>query len=90
VRNALQGIQTARQRIEAAEASARAAKDKLDSEVRLFQTGESTNFLVLTRQNEFADSRLRVVVANLDFNKALARLRQSTGSSLKHYSIQPK
>ena len=90
VRNALQGIQTARQRIEAAEASARAAKDKLDSEVRLFQTGESTNFLVLTRQNEYADSRLRVVVANLDFNKALSRLRQATGSSLQHYSIQPK
>lgn len=90
VRNALQGIQTARQRIEAAEASARAAKDKLDSEIRLFQTGESTNFLVLTRQNEFADSRMRVVVANLDFNKALARLRQSTGSSLRHYAIQPK
>ena len=90
VRNALQGIQTARQRIEAAEASARAAKDKLDSEVRLFQTGESTNFLVLTRQNEYADSRLRVVMANLDFNKALARLRQSTGTSLQHYSIQPR
>jgi HAE1 family hydrophobic/amphiphilic exporter-1 len=90
VRNALQGIQTARQRIEAAEASARAAKDKLDSEIRLFQTGESTNFLVLTRQNEYADSRSRVVVANLDFNKALARLRQSIGSSLQHYSIQPK
>ncbi|HZO53487.1 MAG TPA: efflux RND transporter permease subunit [Bryobacteraceae bacterium] len=90
VRNALQGIQTARQRIEAAEASARAAKDKLDSEIRLFATGESTNFLVLTRQNEYADSRLRVVMANLDFNKALARLRQSTGTSLQHYSIQSK
>ncbi|MEP7363866.1 MAG: efflux RND transporter permease subunit [Acidobacteriota bacterium] len=90
VRNALQGIQTARQRIEAAEASARAAKDKLDSEVRLFATGESTNFLVLTRQNEYADSRLRVVMANLDYNKALARLRQATGSSLQHYSILPK
>ena len=90
VRNALQGIQTARQRIEAAQASARAAKDKLDSEIRLFQTGESTNFLVLTRQNEYADSRLRVVVANLDFNKALARLRHATGSALQHYAIQPK
>ncbi|MEJ7605365.1 MAG: hypothetical protein WKF37_03650 [Bryobacteraceae bacterium] len=32
--------------------------------VRLFQTGESTNFLVLTRQNEYADSRRREVVAS--------------------------
>ena len=43
VRNALQSIQTARQRITAAEASERAAKEKLESESRLFQTGESTN-----------------------------------------------
>ena len=47
VRNALQAIETARQRIAAAEAGERAAQEKLDSETRLFQTGESTNFLVL-------------------------------------------
>jgi HAE1 family hydrophobic/amphiphilic exporter-1 len=90
VRNSLQNIQTAKQRIAAAEASARAAKEKLDSEIRLFQTGESTNFLVLTRQNEFTDSRRRVVVANLDLNKALAQLRVAMGGTLSHYRIQPK
>ena len=82
VRNALQGIQTARQRIAAAEASARAAKEKLDSEQRLYQTGESTNFLVLTRQNEYADSRRREVVARLDFNKSVSRLEQALGGTL--------
>ncbi|MCP5116438.1 MAG: TolC family protein, partial [bacterium] len=65
VRNALQAIETARQRITPAEASARAATEKLESEIRLFRTGESTNFLVLTRQNELADSRQRAVVARL-------------------------
>ena len=87
VRNALQGIQTARQRIAAAEASARAAKEKLDSEQRLYQTGESTNFLVLTRQNEFADSRRREVVARLDFNKSVSRLEQALGTTLSTYNI---
>jgi HAE1 family hydrophobic/amphiphilic exporter-1 len=87
VRNALQGIETARQRIAAAEASARAAKEKLDSEQRLFQTGESTNFLVLTRQNEFADSRRRAVVARLDFNKSVARLEQALGTTLSTHKI---
>jgi HAE1 family hydrophobic/amphiphilic exporter-1 len=87
VRNALQGIETARQRIQAAEASARAAKEKLDSEIRLFQTGESTNFLVLTRQNEYADSRRRAVVARLDFNKSVARLEQSLGTTLSVYQL---
>jgi len=88
VRNALQALETARQRITAAEASARAAKEKLASEIRLFQSGESTNFLVLTRQNEYADSRRREVVAHLDFNKAVARLRQALGTTLEARGIR--
>jgi HAE1 family hydrophobic/amphiphilic exporter-1 len=87
VRNSLQGIQTARQRIAAADASARAAKEKLDSEQRLYQTGESTNFLVLTRQNEYADSRRREVVARLDFNKSISRLEQALGSTLARHNV---
>jgi len=90
VRNALQGIQTARQRIAAAEASAQAAKEKLESEMRLYQTGESTNFLVLTRQNESADSRRRVVVARLELNKSIARLEQAVGTTLTRHNIQLK
>jgi outer membrane protein TolC len=87
VRNAFQSIETARQRIAAAEASARAAQEKLASEIRLFQTGESTNFLVLTRQNELADSRQRVVAARLEFNKAVARSHHALGDTLEHYRI---
>ena len=87
VRNALQAIQTARQRMAAAEASVRAAEEKLASEIRLFQTGESTNFMVLTRQNELADSRRRAVVARLDFNKAVARAEQALGRTLEIHNI---
>ncbi len=87
VRNAMQSLTTSRQRILAAEASEHAAKEKLESEIRLFQSGESTNFLVLTRQNEFSDSRRRVVVARLDFNKAVSRLRQSIGTTLEAHNL---
>lgn len=87
VRNALQGIETARQRIAAAEASAQAARVKLESEQRLYETGESTNFLVLTRQNEYADSRRRSVVARLDFNKSVTRLQQALGTTLSTHKI---
>jgi HAE1 family hydrophobic/amphiphilic exporter-1 len=90
VRNSIQSIETARQRIVAAEASARAAREKLDSETRLFQTGESTNFLVITRQNEHLDSLRRVVLARLDFNRAVARLRQATGVTLETWKIAVK
>ena len=87
VRSAMQAIETARQRIQAAEASARAAKEKLDSETRLYQTGESTNFFVLTRQNEYLDARRRAVVAQLDFNKAAARLEQAVGSTMTAHRL---
>mgnify|MGYP006179728631 CR=1 FL=1 len=90
VRNAAQAIQTAKQRIAAAEASVRAAKEKLDSETRLFQTGESTNFLVLTRQNEYTDSRHRLLVAQLDFNRAVARLDQAIGQTLERHNVTVK
>ncbi|MBL8227977.1 MAG: TolC family protein, partial [Bryobacterales bacterium] len=90
LRNALQAIETSQQRMQAAEASARAAKEKLDSEVRLFQTGESTNFFVLTRQNEFSDSRRRVVLATLEFNKSVARLAFALGSTLQGHQIKLK
>jgi outer membrane protein TolC len=90
VRNAMQALETSRQRIIAAEASARAAKEKLDSETRLFQTGESTNFFVLTRQNEYSDSRHRVLMSRLDFNKAVARLRQAMGTTLDAHKLSVK
>ncbi len=88
VRNSLQAIQTARQRITASEASARAAEEKLKSEIRLFRSGESTNFLVLTRQNELSDSRRRAVVARLDFNKAVAYTQQALGTTLEAHDIE--
>jgi hydrophobic/amphiphilic exporter-1 (mainly G- bacteria), HAE1 family len=87
VRNALQIIQSAKQRIQAAEAGEVAAREKLDSETRLFQSGESTNFFVLTRQNEYLDARRRAVLARLDFNKAAARLEQAVGRTLETYSV---
>lgn len=87
VRNALQSLQASRQRITAASAAVKAAQEKLDSESRLFQTGESTNFLVLTRQNELLESRRRALQAQLDFNKSAARLEQAKGETLETYKI---
>jgi outer membrane protein TolC len=90
VRNALQSIQSTKQRIVAANTSQRAAQEKLDSEIRLFQTGESTNFFVLTRQNELLDSKRRSVLATLDFNRALSRLEQAIGATIEWYGISLK
>jgi outer membrane protein TolC len=88
VRNALQALDVARQRIRAAEASVAAAQERLASETRLFENGESTDFLVLTRQNELADSRLREVVSRLDLNRALARFDLALGATLESFQIR--
>jgi len=88
VRNALQGLDTARQRVRAADAGAVAAREKLESETRLFESGESTNFLVLTRQNEYSDSRRLQVEAEAAFNKAVAQYEGALGTSLERRHIQ--
>ena len=88
VRNALQQISVARSRVRAAEASVEAAQERLASETRLFENGESTDFLVLTRQNELADSRLREVVSRLDMNRALAQLDVAVGMTLESFQIR--
>ena len=87
VRNALQSLSSAKQRITAAEAAERSGREKLDSEIRLFHTGESTNFLVLTRQNEYLDSRYRSVAATLEYNKSVAQLEQALGTTLESHEI---
>ncbi|QOY86978.1 efflux RND transporter permease subunit [Paludibaculum fermentans] len=88
VRNSLQALETARQRMEAARAAEKAAAEKMDSEIRLFQTGESTNFLVLTRQNELLDTRRRLVGSFLLRNKAVARLQQVLGTTLEANKVE--
>jgi HAE1 family hydrophobic/amphiphilic exporter-1 len=88
MRGALQTLESARQRITAAQAAEAAARDKFDSELRLFQTGESTNFLVLTRQNEYLEARLRSVLAQLEFNRAVSRLEQASGRTLETYGVR--
>jgi len=87
VRNALQGLSTARQRIAAARASERAAQEKLESEIRLFQTGESTNFMVLTRQNELIDSKRRAITSALLLNRAVALAQKAVGTALAAHNI---
>ena len=43
---------------------------------------------MLTRQNEYADSRRREVVARLEANKAVARLRQALGTTLEAHKVR--
>lgn len=90
IRDAVEEMAIARQRRAAAESGEHAARQKLESETRLFETGESTNFLTLTRQNEYSEARRRLLIAILEWNKAVSRLQRSTGTTLteNHVTLQ--
>lgn len=87
VRNALQAVETARKRVEAARAARDAAKANLESEERRYEAGETTNFFVLTRQNELSAARSQEVRALADYNKAIAELQRATATTLRVFNV---
>jgi HAE1 family hydrophobic/amphiphilic exporter-1 len=82
VRNALQAVDAARQRFEAARASRIAAEAQLQGEEERFRAGLSTNFFVLDRQNQLSAARGREAQALTDYNKAIADLQRVTGTTM--------
>jgi HAE1 family hydrophobic/amphiphilic exporter-1 len=88
VRDALQSLQTARQRITAARAAVSARRERLDSEAFLFEKGSSTTFLVQTRQNEYSAARGAEVRARVDLNLAIAEYHRATAITLENWGIK--
>lgn len=82
VRNALQAVDAARQRYEAARASRIAAEAQLQGEEERFRAGLSTNFFVLDRQNQLSEARGREAQALTDYNKAIVELQRVTGTTM--------
>jgi HAE1 family hydrophobic/amphiphilic exporter-1 len=87
VRNALQSLQTARQRLAAARAAVTARRERLESEAFMFERGSSTNFLVQTRQNEYSAARGSEARARVDLNLAIAEYHRATGVTLETWGI---
>lgn len=82
VRNALQSVETAKRRVEAAKNSRVNAELQLASEQRKFDAGQSTNFLVLDRQNALSSAQGRELRALTDYNKAVAELQRAISTTL--------
>jgi outer membrane protein len=82
VRNALQSVDAARMRYEAAQAARVAAEAQLRGEEEKFRAGLSTNYFVLERQNQLSSARGREAQALTDYNIALAELQRVTGTSM--------
>lgn len=87
VLDAAAAVDTAHQRIEAARSEREAAQVQLASERERFDVGLSTNFLVLTRQNDLERARLGEIAARTDYRRARSELLRTTGALLDERGI---
>jgi outer membrane protein len=82
VRNAVQAVETARQRVLSARLARASAEEQLAGERRLYQVGRSTTFLLFQRENELVNAQGQELQAETDYNKALADLQRATSTTL--------
>jgi len=87
VLDAAAAVETAGQRIEAAKAGREAAEVQLSAERDRYDTGLSTNFLVLTRQNDLSRARLDEISALTDYRMARTEMERATGSLIEDRGI---
>jgi outer membrane protein TolC len=88
VRNALQQTRTAESRLRAAAIARGASEQQYQSELRKFDAGQSTIFLVLERQTALANARGNELRAQVELNKSIAELQRATGNSLEANQVR--
>ena len=87
VRNAVQSVETARQRVLTARRARENAEIQLNGEQKLFESGKSTTFLLFQRENALTAARNAEIRAETDYNKALADLQKATSTTLELNNI---
>lgn len=87
VRNSVQAVETARQRVLTARTARQNAEIQLQGEQKLYEVGRSTTFLLFQRENALANARNAEIRAETDYNKALAELQRATSTTLRTNNI---
>ncbi|MFV0388827.1 MAG: TolC family protein [Pyrinomonadaceae bacterium] len=87
VRNAVQAVETARQRVTAAQSARVNAEIQLEGERKLYNSGRSTTFLLFQRENALTNARNAEIRAETDYNKALADLQKATSTTISANNI---
>ncbi len=87
VRNAVQAVETARQRIFSARRARENAEIQLDGERKLFDSGRSNTFLLFQRENALANARNAEIRAETDYSKAVSDLQRVTSTTFQANNI---
>jgi len=88
VRNAVQAVETARQRIATARRARENAQIQLEGERKLFEVGRSTTFFLFQRENTLTNAQNAEIRAETDYNKALSELQRVTSTTFRVNNIQ--
>jgi HAE1 family hydrophobic/amphiphilic exporter-1 len=88
VRNAVQAVETARQRVLVARRARENAEIQLEGERKKYEVGLSTTFLLFQRENALANARNSEIRAETDFNKSLADLQRATSTTFRANNIE--
>jgi outer membrane protein TolC len=76
-------VNTAEARLRASAEARRASEQQYESEVRKYNGGHSTTFLVLDRQVALKNARGDELKGQMDLNKAIAELDRATGKTIR-------
>ena len=87
VRNAVQAVETARQRVLTARTARENAEIQLEGERKLYDAGRSTTFLLFQRENSLTNARNAEIRAETDYNKAIADLQKVTSTTFRINNI---
>lgn len=90
VRNAVQSVETAKMRIEAAKAAREYAEQQYEGEKKKFSAGLSTTFFILQRQTEMSQAQGVELRALADYNKSVAELQRVIATTLSSNNIEIK
>lgn len=87
VRTALQSVRTAEARLRASAEARGASEQQYQSEVRKYDGGHSTTFLVLDRQVALKNARGVELKGQMDLNKAISELERATGRTFQSFNF---
>ena len=87
VRNAVQAVETSRQRVLIARRARENAEIQLEGERRLYEAGRSTTFLLFQRENALTNARNAEIRAETDHSKAVSDVQRVTSTSFRVNNI---
>jgi outer membrane protein TolC len=88
VRQAFRNVDAAQQGVEAAKKTRQFREKDLEAEQKKFENGMSTNFLVLSKQNDLDSAKSTEVQAQINYAKAVTAQEMAVGNLLEARGFQ--